>query len=474
MLPVEIERRARELRKKIAEAKPEYAPIKGTTYYVSADGDDNNDGLSPETAWKTLDGPDNNFDNIKSGDAILFRCGDIFSATYPRPYGLKMTPGVTYSSFGEGPKPELRGIVGNGVEFDWKEESENLYSLDLGHTLDVGNIFFDDAKEWGYKLVKGLDNDTTPKMDLEFYHDIAEKKLYLYSEKGSPKERWSNMHIGHRCNIFGRARPGCVVDNLAFRFCGCYGIQGGSVHYPDDDYCIYYGFSGFTVANCEFEWIGGSLLGDVTKSTVRGGNGFEIFGGASNLDVHNCYFNQIYDAALTQQWYGRMSEKNKLPVSIEDCVFSGNLFENNTYDYEYFLTEYETMEAPRPKKADSKFCIRNVYFENNICRKNGYGFGNQRPDRYTPASLKSWTHQNKSDNFIVRNNIFDRGDYRLLEIIACEDKYVPTLINNTYCQYLGKGLIYSQGETSMLTPEVSRTKKIFNGEENADLSVARW
>ena len=147
MLPVEIERRARELRKKIAEAKPEYAPIKGTTYYVSADGDDNNDGLSPETAWKTLDGPYNNFDNIKSGDAILFRCGDIFSATYPRRYGLVMTPGVTYSSFGEGPKPELRGAVGNGVEFDWKKEGENLYSLDLGHILDVGNIFFDDGEE---------------------------------------------------------------------------------------------------------------------------------------------------------------------------------------------------------------------------------------------------------------------------------------------------------------------------------------
>ena len=51
----DIEMKSRELREKIRNAKP-VLDIKGTTYYVSADGDDNNDGLSPETAWKTLDG----------------------------------------------------------------------------------------------------------------------------------------------------------------------------------------------------------------------------------------------------------------------------------------------------------------------------------------------------------------------------------------------------------------------------------
>ena len=57
----------------------------GTAYYVSNDGDDNNDGLTPETAWKTLnhvsrasgawDAPS----IMKPGDAIFLRRGDIFA-----------------------------------------------------------------------------------------------------------------------------------------------------------------------------------------------------------------------------------------------------------------------------------------------------------------------------------------------------------------------------------------------------------
>ena len=38
--------------KAIRETKDELV-IEGTTYYVSADGDDSNDGKSPETAWNT-------------------------------------------------------------------------------------------------------------------------------------------------------------------------------------------------------------------------------------------------------------------------------------------------------------------------------------------------------------------------------------------------------------------------------------
>ena len=44
--------------------------IEGTTYYVSNDGDDANDGLSPEKAWKTLE---------RVSDARLAKVTEFFS-----------------------------------------------------------------------------------------------------------------------------------------------------------------------------------------------------------------------------------------------------------------------------------------------------------------------------------------------------------------------------------------------------------
>ncbi|MBE6805276.1 MAG: hypothetical protein E7526_01960 [Ruminococcaceae bacterium] len=429
----DIEMKSRELREKIRNAKPELH-IKGTTYYVSHDGNDENDGLSPNTAWKTLDGPFNNSEKMNPGDAVLFRCGDIFRPTYPRRSGIKLRPGVTYSSFGEGKKPIIYGTAVNGVTLNWKKESDILYSLDIDHQLDIGNIVFDEGKEWGYKKVKGRDEDTTPTLDLDYFHDVSGHKLYLCSEKGEPAKRWKDMHICNCCTILHGVESGVVIDGLTLKYAGAFAISGGTVKYPPNALPYYEGFSDFTVRNCEMEWIGGSIQGDPTKSTTRFGNGFEIWGGGSNLLVENCYFNQCYDAALTQQFSGQMG--TNFPVTVENSVFRNNLFENNTYDYEYFLTEFD---ENRKHKADSGFGFFNVSFENNICRKNGYGFGNQRPARYSPACLKAWGHQNKSKNFVVKNNIFDRADYCLLEIMAgAGEEYAPTLDGNVYCQYENK------------------------------------
>lgn len=441
----DIEMKSRELREKIRNTKPEL-DIKGTTYYVSAEGDDNNDGLSPETAWKTYDGPNNHAKDIKPGDAVLFRCGDIIRPAAVRANGLIMRPGVTYSSFGEGKKPDLRADVCDGAELDWKYEGDNIYSVEIEHTRDIGNIVFNNGQEYGYKLSKGIDGDTTPLLDLDFYHDVEGKKLYLCSEKGNPANRWKNIDIGPFTCIFKSLddeRPsGTVVDGLSFKYTGGYGISFGTVDYLPGGVLRCYEFKDFTVRNCEFEWIGGALAGNPEKSNTRLGNGIEIWGGGDNIKIYNCYFNQCYDAAFTHQFQGgKMS--NGIPVSVTNSVFSGNLFENNTYDYEYFVSEFEVVDGVRQRKMDSDWCFKNVFFENNICRKNGYGFGNQRPDRGTPACVKSWgAHCNKSENFVIRNNIFDRSDYCLLELFASAgDEYSPTLDSNTYCQYLNKGWI---------------------------------
>ena len=73
--------------------------IKGTTYYVSTSGNDANDGLSPEKAWKTPERVTKAW--LKAGDGVLFKRGDLFRG------GINTQPGVTYGAYGEGAKPEF-------------------------------------------------------------------------------------------------------------------------------------------------------------------------------------------------------------------------------------------------------------------------------------------------------------------------------------------------------------------------------
>ena len=430
----DIEMKSRELREKIRNAKP-VLDIKGTTYYVSADGDDNNDGLTPATAWKTLDGPFDHQDDLKPGDAVLFRCGDTFRPTYARRFAVELKPGVTFSSFGEGKKPELYAPPVNAVTLPWKHEGNNIYTLEIEHEWDIGNVVFNEGEEYGFKLVNGVADTTTPLLDREFFHDVANHKFYLCSEKGDPNKRWYDIELCNHCVILHGTYSGILIDGLTLKYAGGFGISGGSLTYPADGSLPYARvLDGYTVRNCEFEWIGGSLQGDQKTSIIRFGNGFELWGGGTNLLVENCYFNQCYDAALTQQFQGVVGDS--LPVMVENSVFRNNLFERNTYDYEYFLTEFIEKRIPKP---DTKFGFSNVSFENNICRLNGYGFGNQRPTRYSASCIKSWAHQNRATNFVIKNNIFDRADYCLLETIcAVDENQRPTLDGNIYCQYENK------------------------------------
>ena len=75
--------------------------VKGTAYYVSNDGDDNNDGKSPVSAWKSLAKVTET--ELCEGDGVFFRRGDLFRGF------INAQAGVTYAAYGEGEKPKLYG-----------------------------------------------------------------------------------------------------------------------------------------------------------------------------------------------------------------------------------------------------------------------------------------------------------------------------------------------------------------------------
>lgn len=91
----------------------------GRTWYVAADGDDSNDGLSPEKAWKTT-APVNQL-VLSAGDAVYFHRGDVFNDQFLhlKGAGSAQKP-IKISAYGDSSKP-LPVINTNG-KGTWYED----------------------------------------------------------------------------------------------------------------------------------------------------------------------------------------------------------------------------------------------------------------------------------------------------------------------------------------------------------------
>ena len=90
-----------ETRKKAILEAGDTLVIRGTTYYVSSNGDDGRDGRTPETAWKTLGRVSQAY--LNPGDGVLFQRGDLFRGS------VQTRPGVCYGAYGTGEKPKFYG-----------------------------------------------------------------------------------------------------------------------------------------------------------------------------------------------------------------------------------------------------------------------------------------------------------------------------------------------------------------------------
>ncbi len=391
------------------------------TRYVSAAGNDSNDGQTPETAWKTINKVNSGLGwNVKQ---VLFRRGDVFRGT------LKAAANVTYSAYGEGPKPCIYASPANGADpSKWERvaDAANVWRYNAG-TVDVGTIVFDGGREHAIKIVHvyhtngveftqqytGLAFTNSYKdlaFDLHFWHDYTKstryKKyakgdgyLYMYSKGDqNPGSRFRSMEFNVRTH--GIRVDGGVnnvhIDNLCIKYAGAHGISADTV-------------SGLKVTNCEFGWIGGGIQGEYINNRnfpVRFGNAIEIYGGCDNYVVDNCYIYQVYDAGITQQGGSDNSLTNI--VYQKHMRYSNNVIENCNYSIEYFLSK---VIVGNPSRMEDFQIFGNIMWDA------GTGLCEQRPDLKQAAHIKSWASScNRATGYVISDNVFARSKAMLIEV----------------------------------------------------------
>ena len=443
---IKVNRLADELREGILNSGSKIK-ISGRAYYFSQNGDDGNDGLSPDTPLKTL----KQISNIDfcPGDSVLLERGSLFRG------GISIDkPGILLSAYGTGDKPKIYGSLRNYNRIsDWQEtDVKDVYCCSETFEFDVGNIVFDEGRRHAFKQLVGNfgfnGRLSALNSDLMMYYSDLDKKLYLCSKGGNPANRFNSIEICTFDALASIKADGITVDNICFKYGGGHAVCGSER-------------KNVTVQNCEFGWIGGCVqfFDEEKGKYVRFGNAIEIYADVENFTACYNYIYQIYDAGITHQFFYDVSRK----MSMTNCNYHHNLIEYCTYSIEYALMKQST---------DKDYSMKNITISDNIMRYAGYGFGDQRPDKENSAHIKSWDLENRSENFIVENNIIDEGKYDLIHIASAEGEWLPKLSGNTYIQNQG-GSVGRYGVLPAQVYSYSQTDEFLKSVENSTFHIIR-
>ncbi len=442
----------------------------GRAFYVSADGDDNNDGLTPETAWRTIGkvnkeaGWDEN-GAVQAGDIVFFRRGDTFRLTAEN--GGTMMPsrdGITFSAYGEGEKPIITYSSENGSgaekwELAYEDESGIKIWKYYRDMSDVSMIVCNDGEvitsrvyEWwngndyvscyneeGNFLMDGdskgvtlLDSLLNLKETLTEDMSIVSRPergegfecydgpVYLRCDAGNPGDLYDSMEFTEY-NLMGNvwlSASNTVFDNISFR-------NGGRAFFANGGTAT--SVQNTTVQNCEFAYGGGTVSKYDTSSGVNflAVHGDGIYTIVNNANYKNNYFHDMPSCAISYEYSFESTESPRGFWHVVDNVLV------NTFGL-------RLDSSPEALKDLSSVVIRGNQIWNTGSTDLGglyYAEGGifYMPNRYSEAIIEDNVFYTSEDNHPTN---------ALLNLVFYDHDFFtgftkPVLQNNTYVQHEG-------------------------------------
>ncbi len=428
----ELEAKKARRREEILNAPSMEIPKGVVTYYISSiNGDDNNDGKTPKTAWATLD----KFNNCGApeGAYVCLERGSSWRGQ------IQLWKPATVTAYGEGPKPEIIGSPFDGTKHGrWTEVAKNIWRYSETFREDVGMLFFNSGEMFARKVTlsykDGIVRDFKTGRLWEGYESLSENYeyildfggpkykseegvyLYLYCDKGNPAEVFDRIEFaGAGYLVWVLTNHDVTVDNLCLRYGGAHGIASGTI-------------KNLIVTNCEIGYMGGCQHMYTSEGNpTRYGNGVEIYGGCDNYIIDNCWIYECYDAGVTHQYIDFKSNRS---VTMKEVHYTNNIIERCVYNIEYFLTSTLAENTDR--------YMENYYIKGNILTHAGYGFGAQRPDTTVDSHLKSWDFTNwQNGEFVIEDNLFMYSNYMMFHTVCDDEKDMPKVRNNVLVQNKG-------------------------------------
>ncbi|WP_193726531.1 cohesin domain-containing protein [Paenibacillus guangzhouensis] len=174
----------------------------GNTYYVSANGRDDQDGLSQATAWKTLDKV--NLTRFGPGDRILFKAGDVWNGSIKLRdvSGTKEAP-IVFSHYGDLAQAGRPVLNGNGTttteeaaivkNYTGVKDKTMSATIDVvnGSYLEFSNLEITNNNPDVVSQRAGINirtaSTTTAEWEANPHQGITIKNNYIHDVDGNPK-----------------------------------------------------------------------------------------------------------------------------------------------------------------------------------------------------------------------------------------------------------------------------------------------
>lgn len=431
--------------------------MNGQIYYISEkNGNDSNDGKSPENAFKTINGFKAKIKDLATGSSVLFERGGVYRGTLSTSRN-----GVIYGSYGNGKKPIIMQSQRNfadeslwtpvdGYPNVWlcTEKLVNVGVMAFDHDIwDYSASTYDET--YGYIMNKNLFNfDGIHELtsDLQFYSELPNNStstagnLYLYSTEGNPGKRFASIEIGENITIMSGSGNDVVIDNISFKYTGAHGMGGAG------------GCKNRTVTNCIYSWLGGSILSvdfHGNGRPVNYGNAVEIYGSCNGYVVQNCWIYQIYDTAVTHQF-----------SNATKCVQTGVRYLENLIEYCFWGIEFYNGNDGGVLPPEQKY-TSDVISRYNVLNKTGYGWGSIV--RFRDGYLYNGSSLSSNYDCYTEYNVFNTCSGDIILLVANSNE-IPD--KNIYVQYLGNRLGTLKGVKKICDIHSEEYIKNYYGDKN--------
>lgn len=294
-----------------------------TFYLDSHRGNDDEDGLSPTSAWRSLLKARNA--HLQPGDSMLFARGSVWRGQLNLQTG-NATHTTLYGAFGDpsAPKPLFLGSVSASAPSDWQQQhpgsdiwmidsvgskyaevmDRDMHSYESFDLRDIGNLILDGETSVGWRVwAPGeLTNQD------QWYYEASinshlrgrnETSLYMYSPAGNP----ALVHTSIECAWMNFAQADLIgitsvshvtVESLAIKYTGSSAMGGGNM-------------SNVLIRHCDIAFAGGACIQPGPRfrrnplECTRYGNALDIWERSTNVEVHSMRLWEMYDTGFTNQ-----------------------------------------------------------------------------------------------------------------------------------------------------------------------------
>lgn len=158
-----------------------------TTYYVDPAGSNANDGLTPQTAWRTL--LKVGISTFQPGDVILFKRDGVWNEWLTPPSSGAAGNVIKFDAYGNGLPPEFTGRYATTAG-QWANTGGNVWQVTLSATQPISQLkFVQFGTIWG----NTQSAQTLLAHDRDWYYDPVAQNLYVWSANGNPVTHYGSV-----------------------------------------------------------------------------------------------------------------------------------------------------------------------------------------------------------------------------------------------------------------------------------------